>query len=553
MLAGGPLSAASSNLRICVVGADTLVGAALVDELVHGRFRSSFRAVTALVADPDPRRTPRPRPRPLSSRETPPAPPAAPGPDPADLPDSLDLLDRLDRFSFPGKNPNVATVAISAAIGAVSPDDVPASPHAPAPAPAPAPPSASAFDSVCIVPPDSPDRVRVCERIIRLCEAAGVNNVVLVSLAHPDWVSNTVLPRHFEFRRIEFALKASSIAGHCIVRHAFPQQLLAHWIDTAAAKGVLAMPINNGVFAPIHVADIAATVASIFAGKTSYGPHMCPMYRSSMHVLTGPAALSGTDLADMLGQALGRDVTFTSNSHNEARRHLERRAAALSKSDSLPSPSPAPHPLRHHHSDQNHFHPYRPAGNRSPSPAAPQRARRSPSPPKSVAQTADLPATPASPPELHFEEPSAKRTRQQAISSAGGLAIATRPIPPAPSQTHSSARSHGSGTRLGPIDSELILEMFEAIRRDCNDPYSIVVPFTPLTPTSSGFQLTGGRVSPSAQSAPPASASLVSPSAIVSPAVRKFTGSEPRSVLCFFKQHLGVNSASADLSSPMRA
>ncbi|KAI8921732.1 hypothetical protein BC831DRAFT_552894 [Entophlyctis helioformis] len=350
------------HLTVCVADADSLIGRAVVAELAQGRLRSSFKSITALSCT-----------SPLAAMapgELPPSQPPSPSPyahaythaythphshahafapspsthdsfiAPTSAPPPLPLPLQPDSFSLDPASTldNVHRVALA--------DH--ADPHALAHL-------LAAHDCVCIVPSSIADRLTTTLAIIDACTAAGLNNVVLVSAAHPEWVSASASPRLFEFRQIEHALKASGIAGHCILRPTFLQQYFSYWVRDVVRKGVLAMSIHNGMLAPVHVSDVAKTVAAMVGSRSVHGPHMCPSYRSTVHMLSGPHAMTGHDMADVFAAAIASSaasantpaiapqtgkptmtstmttmtagITFASNSRNEMRRLLEKSGA----------------------------------------------------------------------------------------------------------------------------------------------------------------------------------------------------------------------------------
>ena len=188
------------------------------------------------------------------------------------------------------------------------------------------------YDCVCIVPHPT-DIAGSGLRLIALCEAAGLNNVVLVSHVHPDWTSMTSSPSLFQFFQLESALKASRIAGHCILRTTLLQQhIVDWWLPDVVSSRKLRLPIDKAVLAPIHVCDLARTVVALFAMQRSHAPAMCPSFRSKVYHVAGPS-LSGPDMADAFQQILSQPIEFVSNSHNEAKRYLQKATVSLVESE----------------------------------------------------------------------------------------------------------------------------------------------------------------------------------------------------------------------------
>ncbi|OAJ40805.1 hypothetical protein BDEG_24505 [Batrachochytrium dendrobatidis JEL423] len=258
------------SLHICVVGADTLLGMAIVTDLLHGSHRSTFKSVTALVS----------RQESIDDLTC-----IASSPKPTDSSVShstdsfqlkLQVLLLSDIIKFPSNH-----LALFQSI-----------------------------DGVCIIPPVIPDLIQVCSPIIHLCQMARVNNVVLLTPHHPESVCATFSPR------------------------------LTRWYTCLA--------ITDGMFAPIHITDVVASVVAIYVDRASHRPTMCPLHRASVYTLTGPALLTGTDLAQKFTEFISTSqpdptpttdsnhtpslpsvVSFTSNSHNETKRFLMEKQNAI--------------------------------------------------------------------------------------------------------------------------------------------------------------------------------------------------------------------------------
>ncbi|KAH6578719.1 hypothetical protein BASA61_000424 [Batrachochytrium salamandrivorans] len=271
------------RLSICIVGADTLIGSAILTQLLHGPFNLTFKSITALVSNPQNIH------QLIHTDSTFPLQPSSLLRSDLQQPDLL----QESHSSIDPLRPKIQVLLIKDILD--SPDSYIG--------------LFQTLDGVCIIPPVVPDPLAVCQSIFDLCQEARVNNVILLGPIHPESVSVTSSPRLFMYRCIEHALKSSKIQGHCILRYEFIQQYLACWTTQILEHGVLPLPITDGLFAPIHISDIVSTVIAVYVDRSSYGPSMCPLHRSSLLTLTGPELLSGHHIANEFTKWISSETT----------------------------------------------------------------------------------------------------------------------------------------------------------------------------------------------------------------------------------------------------
>lgn len=182
------------------------------------------------------------------------------------------------------------------------------------------------YDSVCVVPPAIPNKLPYTKAIIDACREANVKNVVLVTCLHSGDASTTYAPHLFEFHEMEDHLKRSCIAHHCILRPSIYMEALLLWLPEAIRKKRFCLPIGLTSFAPVCLADVAKVVNSILSSSPPHTPYMEPRHCSSVYALTGPTVYAGQDIAALIEECLDCSVEFVSNSRNETKRFLEKKA-----------------------------------------------------------------------------------------------------------------------------------------------------------------------------------------------------------------------------------
>jgi uncharacterized protein YbjT (DUF2867 family) len=145
-------------------------------------------------------------------------------------------------------------------------------------------------ESVYLVCSPIPDLVQLESNVIEVCEAAGVQRVVLNSaLGAEDY------PKSFPswHRKVEDKLKATKMA-YCILRpNSFMQNVLAYFAPSIRAQGAFHSSMRNARTSYLDVRDIAVVAAKALHG----GDHHRQTYE-----LNGPEALTYTEVAEKISK-----------------------------------------------------------------------------------------------------------------------------------------------------------------------------------------------------------------------------------------------------------
>lgn len=101
---------------------------------------------------------------------------------------------------------------------------------------------------------------------------------------------------------VEEKLKASGVS-YCIVRpNSFTQNLLAH-AQSIKEQGAIYAPAGDGSVSYVDVRDVAQAIASILLSSAD-------QHRNQTYELTGPAAQSMQENADIVGELIGKKVQY---------------------------------------------------------------------------------------------------------------------------------------------------------------------------------------------------------------------------------------------------
>lgn len=149
-----------------------------------------------------------------------------------------------------------------------------------------------------LLPPFVADAVELQRNFIAAAQRAGVRHVVKLSVMGADIDSPIVLGRwHGEAERI---LRNSGLQWTLLRPNGFMQNLLA-FAPGIAADGNFYQPAEQARISFVDVRDIATVAAKSLSEEGHEG---------KTHKLTGPAAVSFSEVAKALSQATGKTVTY---------------------------------------------------------------------------------------------------------------------------------------------------------------------------------------------------------------------------------------------------
>jgi NAD(P)H dehydrogenase (quinone) len=145
--------------------------------------------------------------------------------------------------------------------------------------------------------------------VVEAAVASGVRHVVYTSIVEPALGSAFYYaPVH----RDTEALLASRGLGHCLARTSiFADFFTSTWTQPALAEGELALPAAGAGMALVTRDDVARALARLALAGTE-----------GSFDLTGPAALTGAEIAAIAAAALGRPLAYRALEHDEFARRL---------------------------------------------------------------------------------------------------------------------------------------------------------------------------------------------------------------------------------------
>lgn len=149
-----------------------------------------------------------------------------------------------------------------------------------------------------LVTPSSKEAETQQKRFIDIAATAGVQHIVLLSQLAARADSPVRFLRYHG--AVEDHLTSSGIGVTILRPNLFMQGLLA-FRSQIIESGIISAPIGNARVSAINVGDIGAIAAVALTAPQALGTL----------TLTGPQALTHTEMAVALGDALGRTIRFT--------------------------------------------------------------------------------------------------------------------------------------------------------------------------------------------------------------------------------------------------
>ena len=162
------------------------------------------------------------------------------------------------------------------------------------------PDSLAGVDRVLIISTDALDgtdkRLRQHQAAIAGAKAAGVGHILYTSMPNPN---DSLVSFAADHKGTEDAIKASGL-GYTIFRNSWYMENLLMTLPQAIASGQWYSSAGNGKVAHIARDDVARAIAASLAGAAG---------ENATYTLTGPAAYTTDEIADLVSTAVGKKLT----------------------------------------------------------------------------------------------------------------------------------------------------------------------------------------------------------------------------------------------------
>ncbi|UCI22019.1 SDR family oxidoreductase [Mesorhizobium sp. B2-1-8] len=182
------------------------------------------------------------------------------------------------------------------------------------------------IDRVLMISTAAEDMVETQCRFIDACRQAGVAHVVKFSGAESNIGYDAT---KFRFTRMHEDIERYLEAAGMAWTHLRPSQFMQVYLrdaPTIAAEGAFHLALGDTELSPVDVEDIAKVAVRLLRDSGHEGESLD---------MTGPEALTMSDIAARISQAIGKPVRYVDISPQERRRNLLASGISLTFADAL--------------------------------------------------------------------------------------------------------------------------------------------------------------------------------------------------------------------------
>ena len=157
----------------------------------------------------------------------------------------------------------------------------------------------SEVTSVFLLTTPRPDILALERKFLAACKSKGVRHVVRLSAmgANP-WAASALIRSH---GACEAQLEDGSLPWTILRPTIFMQNLVPFMGPTIAKESTLYAPAGDALLPWVDTRDIAAVVGTVLTSKD---------HENLIYEITGPEALTYTQVAEVLSKQLGRQITY---------------------------------------------------------------------------------------------------------------------------------------------------------------------------------------------------------------------------------------------------
>ncbi|OKL39149.1 SDR family oxidoreductase [Pontibacter flavimaris] len=179
-------------------------------------------------------------------------------------------------------------------------------------------------DKLFLITPLAEDQVQMARTLVDEAKRAGAKHIVKLSALGAGAAHGIQLGRwHHE---IEQYIEESGISYTFLRPASFMQNLIEYHAESIKQEGRFYMPSGDGRISYVDARDIAAVGIEALLGDGHAG---------KVYDITGPEALSNTEVAQLLSEVTGRQVAFVDVPEEDYRRSLKEHGSPARITDAL--------------------------------------------------------------------------------------------------------------------------------------------------------------------------------------------------------------------------
>ena len=161
-------------------------------------------------------------------------------------------------------------------------------------------------EAVYLLTPQTPQAVEQVRAAVAAARASGVRRIVRHSLCRADAGRDTLSRWH---REAEAIVTGSGLAFTILRPNSFMQNFVTIYGPAIRGQDRFRLPLGSAAMSSVDVRDVAAAATAVLIDEVD----------GDVFTLTGPRALSGTEMADVLSEVTGRAITYVDEPEDAGR------------------------------------------------------------------------------------------------------------------------------------------------------------------------------------------------------------------------------------------
>jgi uncharacterized protein YbjT (DUF2867 family) len=170
-------------------------------------------------------------------------------------------------------------------------------------------PALAGVDRVFLASPAEPDQVELQGNLIHVCKRLGVGRIVKISVAGGPDAATQIGRWHWT---TEKQIEAAGL-GFTMLRPSLYMQQTLRFAPSVASSGSFSLPCGAGEVPLVDCRDVAAVAVAALTGED---------HDQHVYDVTGPEALTFEAVADAIGQAIGKKVSYVHVPPDYARKQM---------------------------------------------------------------------------------------------------------------------------------------------------------------------------------------------------------------------------------------
>jgi len=167
-------------------------------------------------------------------------------------------------------------------------------------------------DKLFLLTPDAPNALELASNLVNEARTAGVRHIIKQSMIGADLKADAEVMRLH--RQAEQIIEESGIPYTFLRPNEFMQNFINFHGHSIKNNNAFYLPMESAKVSVVDVRDIAAVAVKALTENGDNNKH-----NNKIYLIAGPEALSYHQMAELLSNATGKKISYTSISEEEAR------------------------------------------------------------------------------------------------------------------------------------------------------------------------------------------------------------------------------------------